>query len=206
MNCLHCNAPIDLSKLACSTCGVPLDADGDGIPDVLAKMIEDKARALLAGEEEREREAVEQAELKAAETAEVERRAENESSLASLLRERDRNVLEPRRVWYMNAELVVLFAFLAAIVGGIVFPACVEPSVGQSMVASQLFCPTVCPSCKGPGRIFTWHLNRISSSGNYKGNVSTQLCQNAQVDIGLLTWMEVSHREDKDLAPYRLTL
>jgi hypothetical protein len=202
MNCLRCNAPLDLTKPACAACGTKVDADGDGVPDVLGKMIEDKARALFVAEKQREQEqAAEASRIAAQQQADTER-DNDRRTLHGLYSVQDTNASTPRRVWYLSMGWIIFFGILSAIVGGILCPACVEPMVGRSFFAGKFFCSTVCATCRGPGRIFTWS----ETTNGDTSNVSTQLCHNATVDIDRLGWMDVTDRQDEDLKPYRLTL
>ncbi len=202
LTCTACGAAIALDRPACAACGAPIDADGDGVPDALAKMIEDKARALIA--EEKKRESDEAAATARAEAARVARELKrtDEARLARMRDALQENSGKPRPVWHLDGPLTLTLACVALLIGGVLFPACLEPMAGRSLVAAQVFCPGVCAGCRGPGRVFTWH----ESGGSYEGNVSTQLCHNATVDIDRITWMDVTSRQDSDLAPYRLTL
>ncbi|WP_437913821.1 hypothetical protein WME73_46535 [Sorangium sp. So ce302] len=171
------------------------------MPDVLAKMIEDKAREVVAMEKRREEEAVREAARAQAEKAAGEERIADESRLARLRDRHDASLGTVPTMWYASRVVLVLFALLAALIGGCMFPACVEPMIGRSIMAASVFCPSVCQGCRGPGRVFTWH-----ESGTWaEADVSVELCHNRAVDIDRLTWSDVSHREDQDLAPYRLT-
>ena len=43
MNCIRCAAPLDLSKPFCRGCGAPVDADGNGMPDAVEKLVVQRA-------------------------------------------------------------------------------------------------------------------------------------------------------------------
>jgi hypothetical protein len=195
VNCPRCNAPLDLSKPACTSCGLPVD-------EVFGKMIEDKARALLAAEKQREKDDAAEASRLAAQRGVEEQRAKDERLLQSLYAMQETSARTPRRVWHLSKAWFVFFAIVAAIIGGVCFPACIEPWSGHSMVAGRLFCPSVCPTCHGPGRVFSWH----ETTGSGDTDVATQVCHNGTIDIDALTWSDVTSRQDGDLKPYRLTL
>jgi hypothetical protein len=203
MKCLSCGAPLDMTKVSCPMCQTPVDADGDGVPDALAKMVEDKARRMIQADRDAE----------AARAREAARIASEAAASAALSADRERleraraQLVEtdaaPRPLWYMSVASALLLFAVSALGGGIIAPACIEPiALDRSIAAGELLCPSVCDGCRGPGRVFTWH----ESGGSYEGNVSTQLCHNPHVDIDQLTWMNVTGREDNDLKPYRLTL
>ncbi|MEO6575268.1 MAG: hypothetical protein ABIP89_15590 [Polyangiaceae bacterium] len=203
MNCLRCRAPVDLSARACSACGTLLDADGDGVPDVLAQMVEDKARALLASERAREIEetAATAARAERAAAAELARvtLANDRASLEDYRERLAANRAKGRGRWYVDRSLVSVMAVAALLVGVGLLPACGEPVVlGQSLLAGRLLCPEVCPGCRGPGRVFTWQEN--------ESDVATQLCHNDVVDIDRLRWADVDGGQDKELKPFRLSL
>lgn len=202
MNCLKCRAPIDLGAKSCAGCGAPLDADGDGVPDVLAKMVEDKARGLLAAERAA---AAAEAERKAAEERAVlsaKELAQDRRTLVELRELREAHALKKPKVWHSNAAITFLFGVIAIVLGGVLFPACVEPMAGRTVLAGPLFCSSVCASCRGPGRVFTWH----TSGGGYEGNVSAQLCHNDAIDVEKLTWQDVNDDDDPKVKPYRLSM
>ncbi|CAN98648.1 putative membrane protein [Sorangium cellulosum So ce56] len=201
MKCLRCQAALDLSKTQCAACGAPVDADGDGVPDVLAKMIEDKARALLATEKQREEEAAREAFRVQADAAEAAARRADEAQLAYLRGRRDASLSTVPRLWYASSGMLVLFALVAVVIGGCMLPFGLETTIGRSIVAAHVFCPSVCRGCRGPGRVVAWR----ESGSWYEADVSAEICHNRAVDIDRLTWNDITDREDKDLAPYRLT-
>jgi len=195
VKCLKCGCKLDLSAEICAVCGTPLDADGDGLPDVLGELVERKARAIVEAE---------RAKLGApAAPSKRDESAVKQERLATCRRDLERNRATARPMWLMNRlglGAILIFGF---VVGGIMLPACGEPLIWErSLVAAPLLCPIVCEGCSGPGRIFTWH----ERSNTYEGNVSTQLCTTPKVDVSALRWIDVTEREEKDLRPYRLTL
>lgn len=205
MNCIACQAPIDLAAKHCGACGVAIDADGDGVPDVLAKMIEDKARALLASERAREAEAAAAAgKAKASEDAATAARAALASYRAELASARDgleANLRKPRSLFFVNKLVVTIIVLLSLVVGAAIFPGCVEPIAGRTVIAGPLLCPGRCAGCRGPGRVFTWH----ESGGSYEGNVSAQICHNAEVDVDRMTWQDGA-TDDTKLVAYRVSM
>jgi hypothetical protein len=213
MKCVRCSAEIDLAAEICATCGTPIDTDGDGMPDAVAKLVEDKVREALEARDRAAAKATAEANERAREARERDERVQRQEyarreveslrgNLASV--EAELESLETSRgpLYHVNGWLSTVLLACAVLVGGVAFPACIEPMANHSLFGAALFCPQVCDGCRGPGRIFTWH----ESSAGYEGNVSTQLCHNPQVDVESLTWMEVTNREEGDLKPYRLTL
>lgn len=199
LQCLNCKAKITLDTETCAACGTKIDADGNGVPDALEKMVEEKARALIASEKQRE--ANDQAQTRRDEeaSAKAKERKEDETELEWLKLKQKEDENEPRRSWYLSKGWAIFFAACALVIGGIIFPACAEPISGRSFIAGKVFCPGVCPTCRGPGRIFTWH----ETSASYEGNVSRQLCHNDVVDIDKMQWTD---SDKEEYAAYRLTL
>lgn len=198
MKCLKCGSKVDLSAERCAACGTPLDADGDGVPDVLDALVERKARAMV--EAERAKLAAPGAPRP---TPVVDDRCTKREKLTAYQNDLERNRHAKRPFWLMNSLGLWTILIVGFFFGGILMPACGEPMIfKRSLVAAPLLCPRVCQGCTGPGRIFTWH----ERSNSYEGNVSTQLCHTPAVNVDALTWMDVTGREDKDLQPFRLTL
>lgn len=164
-------------------------------PDALAKMVEDKARALLAAD---------RAQAVADEKAEQQRKelAETRYTLERSREKYEQNDNAKRRPWFLDKRVFTLIAVASVLLGALMMPGCVEPIIGRSLVAGSLLCGSTCKTCRGPGRVFTWH----ESGGSYEGNVSSQLCHNADVDIDRMTWQDVDNEDDKALLPYRLSL
>jgi hypothetical protein len=203
MNCLKCGQPIDLSQKTCAACATPVDADGNGLPDALDKLVEAKVNTMLHDERKQldaeQRVLAVRAALRGGDAAHADPARE-----LGLCRERlAQNLAEPRRRWRMGAGHLGLLVLVSLFVGGVLLTNVVEKIIlGRSILAADLCCPSACAGCTGPGRIYSWHRR----STNYEGNYSIQLCNNPQVDIAKLTAMDVATQEDKDLAPYRLTL
>jgi hypothetical protein len=171
-------------------------------PESLALLVEEKARQVVA--EQRSHDAKE---AEAAKQARVDRAMRQEldtarASLSEMEQKLARARAERPPYASFSKGVGVLAVLLGLIVGGISFPACIEPMAGRSLVAGTLFCPSVCDGCHGPGRIFTWH---ETVNGNDE-NPSVQLCHNPHVDLNAITTSDVVARVEKDLAPYTLTL
>lgn len=193
---------MDLSKSACAACGVALDADGDGVPDVLDRLIEQKARAIIAAEKDEARASAERQAAKARAEEQEKERKEDERSLAMyrrLLSSHGETRIGP---WHLPPWLAGGFVAVALLLGGVMLPTCGESAAGRSLLSAHIMCPSRCPTCRGPGRIFTWH--ESGSSG--EGDVSTQLCHNDVVDIDSMQWSAVSLQQDGVLAPYVLSM
>lgn len=199
---MRCGAAVDLSKPTCGSCGVALDADGDAVPDALDRLIEQKARAMISAEKEEAKAAEERRVARERAEEEAKQRKEDESSLS--MYERFLAMNEDAHVgrWHLPAWLGGAFVAAALLIGGVMLPSCGESALGRSIVAGHLMCPSKCPTCRGPGRVFTWH--ESGSSG--EGDVSTQLCHNDVVDIDSMQWSAVSSQEDGVLKPYVLSL
>jgi hypothetical protein len=180
-----------------------MDADGNGIPDALDKLVEQKVKKMLDG-----------AMQGAAGTASAGNRyagsdgTRNDQSepLRELEQYREllaKNRAQPRPGWLLGTSRLVLLVALSLGIGGVLLTQTLETIIlERSLVAATLFCPSTCPGCSGPGRIFSWHVR----SNRSESNVATQICNNPQVDVAKLTKLDVVQREDGDLLPYRLTL
>jgi hypothetical protein len=209
VKCLRCNAPVDLARPTCASCGHPLDADGDGMPDAIGKLVEDKVREAVAAERERaasaarETDRVAKAEAASAEIAKQRALLKTaRERLAAMRRAIEETHAEPRRIAILSRALAVLVLVLTIPVAGCT-AGCVEPLVGRPLVAGRVFCPGHCDGCRGPGRIFEWS---ESTNGDSPENVATQLCHNPSFDLEAITWMDVSNLDDPNKKPYRLTL
>lgn len=187
MHCLHCNAAITLIDTECPSCGRSLDANADGVPDALERLIESKARALIAQQKAEEQAAIEataRARADAAARAERQRlAAEQEAArrrpaeqLAAELALRKREIVEItaklrvneatpfRRLFFPIWLSIPLFAL--SILFGLFAMGC-EGYLGHS-ISGPLFCRYACDTCEGPGRVEV-----ISSSGTSNGTTST---------------------------------
>lgn len=59
ITCIRCNQALPIGATFCDACGQPVDADHDRLPDALGRMIEQKARAIVAEERRAEADAAE---------------------------------------------------------------------------------------------------------------------------------------------------
>jgi hypothetical protein len=211
MNCSQCGGPNDDAVARCIYCDALLAAPT--LPASIDALIEQKARAILQETRAKDEARASFIGLLARRVARLAREAREEAerhaslakarvALEDMRRRLDRALAQRPGLLYMSKGLTLLVAVFAFLLGGIVFPSCVEPGMDRSLVAARLLCPAECDGCRGPGRIFTWH----ESSGGSEGNVSVQLCHNTRVDVDALAWSEVAARSDADLKPYRLTL
>lgn len=188
IRCPHCHAPIGLADLTCSSCGQSLDANGDGLPDPLEKLIEAKARSLLEEQKAEERAALQEqaiaqaeAELELARQRAAEQRAAEiaaaKTELEQLEHALEKNEAQPYpRVyfpWPAPVGLIVaclLFGFVAM---GF------EGSLDASL-SGRLFCGMVCQECRGPGRVFSWHPYETPTESTTDW---VQVCDNPTVDV-----------------------
>jgi hypothetical protein len=193
VKCLHCGAAIDLSAATCAACGTLLDADGDGVPDVLAKMIDDKARQLVA--EARETQAIEAAAAaRAIATRQIE--TARRDALVESREKLEAARVAPRPRWMLGQ--LGLFAIAMGTLLGTTVVFLGESLVGRSPIAGSLLCPAACEGCRGPSVIHTWKVN--------DSDAMIQICQNPVVDLGTVTRSEAIDADGNRLRPYRLSL
>jgi hypothetical protein len=201
MNCVRCGGPIELSKKHCAHCGVPLDADQNGVPDAIEQLIEDKARAIVAADRAREQHELQaQRERKEREQRE-QREREERTQREQYERERHdrllgelsyaRQTLEttrrtPRRIWALSRGGVVAIALLALMLG--VPFSCVAQGISGRSLAGEVLCSRVCEGCSAPARVFSWTRTRDGNRSEH----SRTLCSHPSVDLQQLTTAQVS--------------
>jgi hypothetical protein len=190
MNCVRCGGAIELSQKHCGHCGVPLDADRNGVPDAVERLLEEKARAMV--EEARLRERREQQEQREHEerTEREQREREQHEKLVRELTEA-REALEkvrrsPRRTWALSRFGAGIIAFFTLIIGlPLTFAA---GAISGRSLPGEVLCRTVCEGCSAPGRVFSW----TTISGGGRSGHSRTLCTNPAVDVERIDWSEAN--------------
>jgi hypothetical protein len=176
MNCLRCGSPINLGQPTCAQCGTPLDADGNGVPDVLERLIEDKARAIVDAQREREASERAQAASYAAEQREHARDESNRRDLADARGELEKAEAEKPPI-YRFSTLTTMAALALALTVGLPATCVGEMIVGRPAWGNTL-CPYMCRDCRGPARIFSW---RTITNGNMS-NHTRALCSTSRLE------------------------
>lgn len=174
MDCTHCGKPVDLSQKSCPHCGLLLDADHSGLPDALEKVIEQKARELIAADREKQEEDRATAAARAREDEKAKVLAEKRSARDAARQRLEAVRATPERGWKLTRNTLIASFVLAVMVG---MPgSCIAEDVSGVPAWGSLLCPAVCPDCRGPGRTVSW---RSSKTGDH----SIALCHTQQVDI-----------------------
>lgn len=199
LRCLRCSAALLLSQRFCRECGAPADADKDGIPDALERLVEQKLQARV---EQQEAKAIAEKNAQAAaradawdkrQAAEIEARcaadekareagsrAQEDALAASrsflqALRARKRPIFNASRNVFLVALTVSLTLTLVS--GGVEFFA-------DRSIAGPVFCSFVCDGCSGPGRGFRIYSSTVCAQGNQCTAVeSVFVCNNPSVDV-----------------------
>lgn len=193
--CVGCGADLAANATFCNQCGRPVDADHDGVPDGLGRLIEAKAREIVADERRKE-----QAEKdRQLELAELQAMTVREAAIEVNLRD---NVATPRAAiplflhilrWWAVAIFALWIPFGFA-------PHAILSLVGYSP-AGVVLCPLQCPECSGPGRSFM---------SNYKGSWHSEkgrmgqalLCHNPKYDADKLDYPKIRGELNDELQPY----
>ncbi|MCC7538567.1 MAG: hypothetical protein IT379_20250 [Deltaproteobacteria bacterium] len=201
MQCTQCGAALaDLSASSCPFCGTVLahelraaeraaaarallaeDADGDGVPDALAPLLEAQ-KAKQTRDEERERYRSE----RSARMLELENARTNLSTL------RNSGNLG------CGAVTALVVAVIAASVWSIVMGMAIETDPWLGLHA-RLFCPMVCDGCRAPYSILTWR----SGSGRDTSDHLGAYCRNPTIDLDRLDRSGLASRRG-ELGPYEL--
>lgn len=179
----------------CNACGRPVDADRDGVPDALNKLIEERA---VQAVERREQE-------RAAAKEHQERLTRLTAETAAVELALKQNEVLPRS-WFGA------FRHLSAVIGIGVFMLWLPfgflfhfifGGIGVSP-AGPVLCPSHCDTCEGPGRAFAW--NYKGSWQSNKGRMGYALvCHNKEINIDKLDWTEVrSEPLNTQLQPYMI--
>jgi hypothetical protein len=144
MRCVRCSGPIEISQKDCGHCGVPLDADQNGVPDAIEQLLEEKARAIVAADRAREqREQQEQREREERDKL-VRELSEARAALETVRR-------TPRRIWALSANGVVATFFFVLLVG---MPfSCIAQGISERSLAGEVLCRWVCEGCSAPARV-----------------------------------------------------
>jgi len=197
--CVQCSKPLAADAAFCAACGRPTDADKDGVPDALDKLIEAKAKGILAAE--RQAEADEHA--KKALADEILKLERSDLTLSDQLK---RNEAIPRNWARLFVDTVmttfVIAAFAWATVGWLAHLV-VFPLVSYSP-AGWVACPMQCDTCQGPGRTFAWNFKGSWKSA--KGQMGYALvCHNPSYDADKLEWTEVRSTKNAVLQPYMVS-
>jgi hypothetical protein len=160
MNCVRCRGPIELSQKHCGYCGVPLDADHNGVPDAVEQLIADKARATVAADRTREEHGTLVREL-----------TEARAALEKVRR-------TPRRIWALSRLSAGLIAFLTLFLS-VPLTLAVE-GLSERSLAGDVLCRFVCEGCSAPARVVFWTSPR---SGGRNSGHSRTLCSHPSVRV-----------------------
>jgi hypothetical protein len=189
LQCVACGAAVTLGVAHCAVCGRPVDADGNGLPDLLDQRVQAAAQKAVA--DERAKDAARVA------AAEEEKRRRTDEQLLK------QNVATPR-TWGGLAlarfrETFMLMLFMVATFG--ILPRMILASAGFSLAGPAL-CLVQCPDCGAPGRAFAW--NYRGSCQSNKGRMGiAYVCENPVADPSQLTHTAVrSDPLNTELQPY----
>jgi len=189
LRCVGCGAPMVLGGTHCPSCGRPADADGNGLPDALDRMVQVAAQNAVAAERARE------ASIHA-DGVRLKQRRMLENELRS-------NVAVPR-TWFGVAihrftEMFLLMTFFGLTIGNAT--RLLSGPLGFNL-GGMAMCLVQCPTCEPPGRAFNW---------NYRGPWQTNkgvmgsayVCDNPVVDVGTLTAGDIRREPlNSTLQPY----
>ena len=189
IRCVQCQAELALGMTACPSCGRPVDADGNGLPDSLDQMVQSAAKKAVAEERAQERAREEQG-----------ARAKERRMLELQLQE---NALTPR-TWvglalYRARNTFLVMLFVMATMG---IPIRMVLASGGIGLSGPLLCVVQCPECGPPGRAFAWNY-RGSCQENQGRMGYAYVCSNPRVDVSTLQWIDVRTQPLNDvLQPY----
>jgi len=199
LSCVQCHQPLPMTATFCNQCGRAVDADKDGVPDAIGRLIEAKARAIVA-EEQSIRDEV----------------AEREKAAATL-KKLDEDHAQLQKQLEMNARLPRSFA-------GALFHVSFVTTIGVAMLwlvlgvlvhlflfavidvspAGLVLCPSHCEGCSGPGRVYAWHYKGPWRSENGRMGYAL-VCHNREIDIDKLSYEEVRGDKNVALQPYMIS-
>jgi hypothetical protein len=198
--CVQCAKPLVGDAKFCASCGRPTDADGDGIPDALDKLIENKAKSILAAE--RQGEADQRAKEALAEEITKLERAD-----VTIGEQIQQNQRIPRSWWALLQRQVIGITSVCAVVWAIVgwLPHLAILPLISYTPAGFVACPLQCETCSGPGRAFSWNFK--GSWRSEKGQMGYALvCHNPKYDVDKLDERrDVRGALNAELQPYMVS-
>jgi hypothetical protein len=196
--CPKCEAPCTDDAHFCAKCGAVVGADAGA----LERLIDERARQIVADEKERERAANQR-------VAEEERRRRDRDALVkqveSAKTELEANQREPVTVIGACLRSMRNVLITAAIIGffpGVLLHTFLIPAFGTS--PAGVACPLVCDGCKSPARTFSWNYKGSWQSNNGRMGYAF-VCSNAKIDVQTLTESDMFDSNTNDaLQPYML--
>lgn len=198
--CVQCQTLLPMTATFCNSCGRPVDADKDGVPDALGNMIEQKARAIVEQKEKQKEDAAARAAADAAlkkldaETALLQKQLETNERLPRSWFGAFANISLFSTImfgifWLSLGTLVHLFLFAAF----------------DWSPAGPILCPSHCDTCDGPGRVFAYNYKGPWHSENGRMGYAF-VCHNKEVAIDALTANDVrSNPLNTKLQPYMIS-
>ncbi|MFO0628215.1 MAG: hypothetical protein U0325_21760 [Polyangiales bacterium] len=174
----------------CPQCGRAADADGNGLPDALDKVVQTAAQNAVAAERART----------------STRRQQNDAANQRRLdvRALEVNLATPRTWWGVARgrfrDTFLLMIFVMCTVG--MLPRMILASTLGFSLAGPALCLVQCPACGAPGRAFSW--NYRGSWQENKGRMgSAYVCENPVADPRGLSYPDVrSEPLNSALQPY----
>jgi hypothetical protein len=196
--CPKCSASCADDAQFCAKCGAVVGADAGA----LERLIDERARQIVAEEKDRER----AEEQRAAEEDQKRRQRENaRDQRDDAKKELDANRAEPVGIFgacLASMRRVLITAAIFGVFPGILLHTFLIPAFGTS--PAGVVCPAVCDGCTAPAKTFSW---------NYKGSWHSEngqmgyafVCTNPKIDVAKLTESDIwdSHTNDA-LQPYML--
>jgi hypothetical protein len=196
--CPKCEAPCADDAQFCAKCGAVVGPDAGA----LERLIDERARQIVAEEKAQERDEKERVER------EEQRKRERENLVTQLADARkalDDNKAEPDGILgacLKSTKRVLVTAAIAGVFPGVFVHLFLLPAFGRS--PASYVCPQVCNVCTAPARTFSW---------NYKGSWHSEngqmgfafVCTNPVIDIEKLTVTDLwDDKTNADLQPFML--
>ena len=198
--CVQCRQPLPITATFCNSCGRPVDADKDGVPDALGNMIEAKARAIVA-EEKRDREASLARDVAHRELEELTR---EDSALQVQLAENARLPRSWFGALFHTAIMTLVIGTMFWLVLGLPLHMWLF-SILDVSPAGLVLCGSHCDTCSGPGRVYSWNFKGSWHEKN--GQMGYALvCHNREIDVDKLTASDIRGSALNDrLQPYMIS-
>lgn len=189
LQCVGCGATVVLGVTHCPSCGRPVDADGNGLPDALDQRVQAAAQKAVADERAKEHA------RKEADERDKRRRIDEALLKANVAVPRTWGGLAAHR--FMTTFVVMLF-----VMSTVGFLPRMLLAAGGISLSGPLLCTVQCPDCRAPGRAFSW--NYRGSCQENKGRMGTAyVCHNPVADVDRLQWTDVrSDPLNTALQPY----
>lgn len=190
IQCVRCKADIALDMTACPSCGRPVDADGNGLPDALDAKMQEVARATVADERAKDARKKEHSKLQGElKFTEMRIKSNRETSRGFV-------PLFFSRLWFTFVVMFIVWMVIGFA------PRAIVAGITDRAISGWLVCELQCPECHGPGKMFQW--NYRGSWQSNKGRMGTALvCHNPRYNVDALSWSDVRNTETNEaLQPY----